>query len=70
MSKIFCDTMQDLLQAVAIENDKSLSQTFGKTTDNVVDLERFVKDGRLTEPSDGKQFEWKKMIEEVKRQDH
>lgn len=34
---------------------------------NVVDLERFVKDGRLTEPSDGKRFEWKKMIEEVKR---
>ena len=33
----------------------------------VVDLERFVKDGRLTEPSDGQRFEWRKMIDEVKK---
>ena len=26
-----------------------------------------VWDGRLTEPSDGKRYEWRKMIEKVKR---
>ena len=30
-------------------------------------LERYAKDGRLTEPSDGIRYEWRKMIEEVKR---
>ena len=34
---------------------------------NVVDLEKYSNDGRLTEPSDGVKFEWRKMIEEVKR---
>lgn len=34
---------------------------------NVIDLESYAKDGRLTEPSDGVKFEWRKMIEEVKR---
>lgn len=30
-------------------------------------VERFVTDGRLTEPSGGKRFEWRKMIDEVKK---
>ncbi|MBQ4523382.1 MAG: hypothetical protein IJA10_10615 [Lachnospiraceae bacterium] len=34
---------------------------------NVIDLESHAKDGRLTEPSDCIRFEWRKMIEEVKR---
>lgn len=33
----------------------------------VIDLETHAKDGRLTEPSDGIKYEWRKMIEEVKR---
>lgn len=27
-----------------------------------VDLERFSNDGRLTEPADGKKYNWRKMI--------
>ena len=27
------------------------------------DIERFITDGRLTEPSNGKRFEWREMIE-------
>lgn len=30
---------------------------------NVVDLERYSNDGRLTEPSDNKKYEWRKMID-------
>ena len=30
-------------------------------------IEKYAKDGRLTEPSDGKRYEWRKMIDEVKR---
>ncbi len=40
-----------------------MKNQFGK----VVDLEKFVTDGRLTEPSGGKRFEWRKMIDEVKK---
>ena len=40
-----------------------LSKNYG----NVIDLESFMTDGRYTEPSDGKRFEWRKMLEEVKR---
>lgn len=32
-----------------------------------IDLEINLKDGRLTDPSDGKRFEWRKMIEERKK---
>ena len=28
----------------------------------VINLERFADDGRLTEPSDGKKYSWRKMI--------
>ena len=31
------------------------------------DIERFITDGRLTEPSNGKRFEWREMIEEVNK---
>lgn len=34
---------------------------------NELNLETYVNDSRLTEPSDGVRFEWRKMIEEVKR---
>lgn len=30
-------------------------------------LEKYATDGRLTEPSDGLRYEWRKMIDEVKR---
>lgn len=30
------------------------------------DIGDYAKDGRLTEPSDGKRYEWRKMIDEVK----
>lgn len=33
----------------------------------VIELEKYANDGRLTEPSDGSRFEWRKMIAEVKR---
>lgn len=32
----------------------------------VIDLEQYTKDGRLTEPSDGKIFDYRKMFEVVK----
>lgn len=67
MSKFFDDTMQGLLEAVAMKSEESLSQALADDTGKVVDLERFVTDGRLTEPSDGKRFEWRKMIDEVKK---
>ena len=31
------------------------------------DITYYAKDGRLTEPSDGKRYEWRKMIEKVKK---
>lgn len=31
------------------------------------DIADYAKDGRLTEPSDGKRYEWRKMIELVKQ---
>ena len=67
MSRFFEDTMQGLLEAVAMKDEETLSQTLTENTGKVVDLERFVTDGRLTEPSDGKRFEWRKMIDEVKK---
>ena len=33
----------------------------------VIDLESFMTDGRYTEPADGKTFDIRKMLEEVKR---
>lgn len=30
------------------------------------DIAVYAKDGRLTEPSDGKRYEWRKMIDAVK----
>lgn len=33
----------------------------------VIDLESFAKDSRLTEPSDGKIFDYRKMLEPVKK---
>ena len=33
------------------------------------DIADYAKDGRLTEPSDGKRYEWRKMIELVKKFD-
>ena len=33
------------------------------------DIADYAKDGRLTEPSDGKRYEWCKMIELVKKLD-
>ena len=38
-------------------------QNYGK----VIDLEQYAKDSRLTEPSDGKIFDYRKMLELVKK---
>lgn len=67
MSRFFEDTMQGILEAVAMKSEESLSKALTDDTGRGVDLERFVTDGRLTEPSDGKRFEWRKMIDEVKK---
>ena len=67
MSRFFEDTMQGILEAVAMKSEESLSKALTDDTGRGVDLDRFVTDGRLTEPSDGKRFEWRKMIDEVKK---
>lgn len=67
MSKFLDDTMQGILEAVAMKSEESLPKALTDDTGRGVDLERFVTDGRLTEPSDGKRFEWRKMIDEVKK---
>ena len=59
--------MQGLLEVVIVKNEESLPQTLTENIEKAPDLERFVTDGRLTEPSDGKRFEWRKMINEVKK---
>ncbi len=33
---------------------------------SVIDIEKFAKDGRLTEPSDRKRYRWCEMINESK----
>lgn len=47
-------------ELAALTGNKS---SYGK----VIDLETCLTDSRLTEPSDGKRFRWREMIEEVKR---
>ena len=37
-----------------------------KGTSLFEDIADYAKDGRLTEPSDGKRYEWRKMIDVVK----
>lgn len=34
-----------------------------KTAEHTHDIAYYAKDSRLTEPSDGKRYEWRKMIE-------
>ena len=38
-----------------------------KSYGKVIDLEQYAKDSRLTEPSDGKIFDYRKMLELVKQ---
>lgn len=38
-----------------------------KNTEELIDLEQYALDGRLTEPSDGKVFEYHQMYELVQR---
>lgn len=38
-----------------------------KKVDLFDDIADYAKDGRLTEPSDGRRYEWRKMIEAVKK---
>lgn len=33
----------------------------------VINLEKYTKDGRLTEPSNGARFHWRKMIDESRK---
>lgn len=37
-----------------------------KRTNVLEDIADYAKDSRLTEPSDGKRYEWRKMIDAVK----
>lgn len=37
-----------------------------RTVNFFEDIADYAKDGRLTEPSDGRRYEWRKMIEAVK----
>lgn len=39
----------------------------GKAVSFLGDITDYAKDGRLTEPSDGSRYEWRKMIELVKQ---
>lgn len=41
--------------------------TTPKSEYGVIDLERYAEDGRLTEPSDGKIFDYRKMRELVEK---
>lgn len=72
MSKFFDDTMQGLLEAVAIEKGyipvemQDSNSQYKEKKEAFSKLEQF-SDGRLTEPSDGIRYEWRKMIDEVKR---
>ncbi len=34
---------------------------------NIIDLEKYSTDGRLTEPSDGKIFDYRKMLEVIEQ---
>lgn len=34
---------------------------------SLIDLEKYAKDGRLTEPTDGRVFDYKKMLDIVKK---
>ena len=38
-----------------------------KLYEDVVDLEQYADDGRLTEPSDGKRYDWRKMIDKAEK---
>ena len=38
-----------------------------KKVDLFDDIADYAKDGRLTEPADGRRYEWRKMIEAVKK---
>ena len=40
-----------------------------KSMDRVGDIAYYAKDSRLSEPSDGKRYDWKKMIEFSKELD-
>lgn len=38
-----------------------------ENTDKLHDISYYSNDGRLTEPSDGVQYEWRKMIDESQK---
>lgn len=82
MSKIFEDALQGLLEAIEMEKgnisiverenmpaptyyvtDAETELIYGK----VIDLEQYTNDSRLTEPSDGKIFDYRKMLTLVKQ---
>lgn len=60
MSKFFVETMQGLLEAVAIETSEN---EYG----NIIDIEQYAKDSRLTEVSNGIIYDYRKMLEVVKK---
>lgn len=41
----------------------------GNLKNNIIKFESYLNDSRLTEPSDGKHFRWRAMIDEAKRLD-
>lgn len=60
MSKFFDETMQGLLEAIAIE-------TGGNEYGHIINVEQYAKDSRLTESSNGKIYNYKRMFEAVKQ---
>ena len=45
---------------------KEVDSEMYKELQELIDLERYMTGSLYTEPSDGKRFEWRKMIEKVK----
>ena len=62
--------MYGLLEAIEIEKGKILMverNNMSVSSFINADLAEYAKDGRLTEPSDGKIFDYRKMLELVKQ---
>lgn len=60
MSEIFEDTMQGFLEVVTIETSEN---EYG----NIINIEQHAKDSRLTEVSNGKIYDYRKMLGVVKQ---
>lgn len=60
MSQFFDETMQGLLEAVVIQTDVN---KYG----HITNIDQYAKDSRLTESSNGKIYDYKRMLEVVRQ---